>query len=90
MENFTREEYLAAHKFSANHKKELLQDDTCGCFFCCKIFHPSNIKYWIEDTSGTATCPCCGMDSVIGASSGYPITKEFLQGMNDVCFGIHP
>lgn len=51
-------------------------------FFCLNIFSPDKIKEWIEDKEDlTAICPYCGIDSVIGESSNYPITKEFLQEM---------
>jgi len=30
----------------------------------------------------TAICPYCGVDSVIGSASGFPITKDFLKRMN--------
>jgi hypothetical protein len=51
-----------------------------------EIFSPQEIYEWIPDISGTAVCPYCGIDSVIGESSGYPITKEFLQEMYDYWF----
>jgi hypothetical protein len=83
---YNTEDYKKAHKFSANHKASLLQDNTCGCFYCLEIFNPKEINTWISDREGTAICPYCGIDSVIGESSGYPITKEFLQGMYEVWF----
>lgn len=70
-----------AHKFSSNHMEELLKDEKCGCFHCLKIFSPSEIEEWIEDERGTAICPYCGVDAIIGESSGYPVTKEFLSKM---------
>lgn len=73
------EDYIEAHKYSDNHKKQLRKDKKCGCFYCLTIFSPMEIKEWVEDISGTAICPYCGIDSVIGESSGYPITKEFLK-----------
>lgn len=77
---------IAAHKYSSNHKDKLLNDSACGCFYCLEIFSPKDIKDWLKDTSGTAVCPYCGVDSVIGESSGYPITKEFLKKMKDYWF----
>lgn len=74
-------DYIKAHEFSSNHKKQLLKDTKCGCFYCLTIFDSKEIKFWISDKYGTATCPYCGIDSVIGESSGYPITKEFLEKM---------
>lgn len=79
----------AAHSFSANHRDNLQNDKKCGCFYCCTVFTPDEINYWIDPDfggKGTAVCPYCGIDSVIGESSGYPITKEFLQEMHDFWF----
>jgi len=80
-----------AHDCSHNHKNELETKQKCGCFYCLAIFDSSEIIEWIEhpnpcDYKGTALCPKCGIDSVIGESSGYPITPEFLKAMNDKWF----
>ncbi|MBL9146550.1 MAG: cytoplasmic protein [Verrucomicrobiaceae bacterium] len=84
---------VAAHKASSGHRSQLLSDGVvCGCFHCCEIFAPSTITEWIdEDDSGlgqTAMCPRCGIDSVIGSGSGYPITTDFLTHMRDHWFGV--
>lgn len=76
-----------AHYFSNNHRPELENDNMCGCFCCLKIFTPKQIEEWVvvgtpADWRGTAICPYCDVDAVIGESSGYPITKEFLKEMN--------
>jgi len=73
-------QYQLAHRFSSLHRKELEEDKICGCFYCGKIFHPTKISEWIEH-GNTALCPYCGIDAVIGESSGYPITEQFLKGM---------
>ena len=82
---------VEAHHFSNNHMRMLKNDKKCGCFYCLKIFNPKEITEWIIDDNpcdkdGTAICPYCGIDSVIGESSGYPITTEFLKKMNDYWF----
>ena len=77
---------IVAHQFSSNHKEELQKDKLCGCFYCLKIFNPEEIKFWIKDTKGTSLCPYCGIDSVIGAYSGFPITTEFLSEMKEYWF----
>lgn len=79
-------DYIDAHQFSANHKEQLLRDEACGCFYCMEVFSPDEIEIWIPDKAGTAMCPHCGMDSVIGESSGYPMTAEFLEKMNAYWF----
>lgn len=79
-------DYIEAHEFASNHREKLLKDRKCGCFCCLKIFDPKEIQSWIKDTSGTALCPYCGVDSVIGEYSGYPITTEFLKKMQQYWF----
>ena len=79
-------DYVDAHAFSINHRGQLETDKICGCFYCCRMFEPREIREWVKDISGTALCPYCGIDSVIGESSGYPITKEFLTQMKQYWF----
>lgn len=84
-------DYSMAHEYSNNHKPELEKDSVCGCFHCLRIFKPSEIEDWIIadnecDRRGTAICPYCGVDSVIGESSGHPITEKFLSEMHSVWF----
>ena len=74
-----------AHEYSSYHKAELEKDNICGCFFCLKIYNPTEIEEW-TDGGKTAICPKCDIDSVIGESSGFPITKEFLITMNKKWF----
>lgn len=61
----------------------------CGCFFCGRIYHPSEIAEWC-DKGLTAICPRCGIDSVIDGiqnSLSYDLLEElhreyFLNGRN--------
>jgi hypothetical protein len=75
-----------AHAASSGHRSQVQKSDTCGCFYCLEQYSPREITEWIdEDEAGdgqTALCPRCGIDSVIGSASGYPITREFLEAMN--------
>lgn len=81
-----REIIIKAHRFSSNNMPELQNDRVCGCFYCLKIFSPEQIERWLL-VEQTALCPYCGIDSVIGESSGYPITEEFLAEMKAYWFG---
>ncbi|MEB9972524.1 cytoplasmic protein [Bacillus cereus] len=76
----------AAHSSVVITRKNLKEDNLCGCFYCLEIFHPSEIKEWIDSNESTALCPYCEIDSIIGQSSGFPITKEFLSEMNKYWF----
>lgn len=83
---------IVAHSNSSNHRKEIEVSVLCGCFYCLETFEPSEITEWVDwpmDTleelklsaGTTALCPRCGIDSVIGSASGYPINAEFLSTM---------
>ena len=74
--------HIDAHKYCSNHKQLMLDSKLCGCFYCLSIFPPEQIDFWIDEYTGTAVCPYCRIDSVIGDASGYPVTVEFLKKMN--------
>jgi len=69
-----------AHQASSRHKAQIQQSAQCGCFYCLKTFAPSAIREW-WDNGQTAVCPHCGIDSVLGSASGFPISAEFLEQM---------
>ena len=79
--------YEDAHKASSNHADIIKTSKICGCFYCLRVFNPrrKKIREWI-DGGKTVLCPFCGIDSVIGSDSGYPITPEFLKAMYDYWF----
>jgi predicted short-subunit dehydrogenase-like oxidoreductase (DUF2520 family) len=78
-------DYVAAHKSSSKHRDILAHSELCGCFYCLAIFPPAKIIDWVDEVDGqgtTALCPICGIDSIIGSASGYPITEDFLRQMH--------
>lgn len=86
MDKFMADDIIHARAFSANHSNRLLRDKKCGRFYCLKIFSPSEIRDWIVDDWGTAICPYCSIDAVIGESSGYPVTENVLNAMRKLWF----
>jgi len=76
---------IKAHEHCTNNKSSLKQGDLCGCFYCLKIFKPNKISEWTNEGK-TAMCPYCGIDSLIGKKSGFPITEEFLKSMKNHWF----
>jgi hypothetical protein len=78
-------DYNQTHKHSAHHEQEILNSSLCICFYCLAFFTPDKIDDWI-DSDQTAMCPYCGIDAVIGDASGYPISREFLEGINQCWF----
>ena len=80
---------VRAHRHSSRHRGEILDSRMCGCFHCCETFAPADVTEWTDERDGvgqTAFCPRCGIDSVIGSASGYPITHDFLKQMQERWF----
>ena len=82
----------SAHRHATAHRADILASQVCGCFFCQSLFQPDDIGEWIDAAGGdgegqTALCPHCGIDAVIGAASGLPVTAEFLADMHAYWFG---
>ena len=75
-----------AHEHCTGNKVEIENSTICGCFYCLKTFDKSQIENWLNEKDGTALCPFCSVDSVIGDKSGFPITKEFLEEMKAFWF----
>ena len=76
---------ILAHKRCTRHRAELKASSLCGCFYCFATFLTAEIMEWTDDGE-TACCPKCGIDSVIGSASGYPIRSEFLRRMHEYWF----
>lgn len=73
-----------AHAHSIDHRHLLAQSERCGCFHCLAVFTPDAITRWTDEVNGegvTALCPRCGIDSVIGTASGFPVERGFLGRM---------
>ena len=85
---------LAAHRHASNNRSEIEASRVCGCFCCMQLFTSLDIVAWsgldVADfenpealQGGTALCPRCGSESVIGDRSGYSVDMNFLGQMNE-------
>lgn len=87
--NINNLDFVQAHQHT-EYQREVLESEICGCFACCQIFPPGEINEWhgeeCEDYDPIALCPKCGIDSVIGSASGYPIKEAFLGKMKAFWF----
>ena len=87
MENY---DLKAAHEAARFNREILARYNKCGCFYCVKVFSPSEIEEWCPELDDgeevTAICPHCGIDAVLSESAGYPLTHEFLVAMRDRWF----
>ena len=88
---------LAATRHATNNQAEIEASKSCGCFCCVQTFPPAEIVAWSgldvssfdnpeAVSAGTALCPRCGSESVIGDKSGYSIDPDFLNRMNEAWF----
>lgn len=85
----TSPDYIQAHQYSGLNRELIMKSDQCGCFYCLETFEPTEITEWVDETNSkgaTALCPRCGIDSVIGSASGFPITRAFLNSMRAYWF----
>lgn len=81
--------YIEAHKHCRGNREEIALSNACGCFYCLATFNPASVSQWADAREGievTALCPFCGINSVIGTASGFPVTEEFLEAMKDYWF----
>jgi hypothetical protein len=79
----------AAHRHSSNHRDELERSWICGCFYCCQTCDAAEVKHWLNEGTGTALCPNCAIDAIIGAASGYPVNEPpFLKAMHERWFSL--
>ena len=80
----------AAHRRSIHHRAEIEASAIAGCFSCQATFPPSAIVAWTDTQEPpeqqTALCPRCGIDSVIGDTSGFTIDPAFLAAMHEAWF----
>jgi hypothetical protein len=76
---------VIAHCHSSGHRAEVEASEVRGCFYSLARFSPTEIPIWVDEDQ-TALCPKCGIDSVIGSASGYPVDLPFLQRMHDHWF----
>lgn len=82
----------AAHAKSIYHRDDILSSELCGCFYCLATFPAARIDVWTDHCDSvphgrTALCPSCGIDAVLGSTSGFPITAKFLTEMQSYWFG---
>ena len=70
----------------AMHNKVLLEKvSECACYYCCKVFKPSDIKEWV-DKSDTALCPHCAVDAVLPVYEESEKDLSFLIKLNKYWF----
>lgn len=79
-----------AHKHSIFNQDEISKSLLCSCFYCLQSFNSNEILEWVDNdnpSGKSALCPKCGIDSVLGDSSSFPINDDtFLKEMYSYWF----
>ncbi len=86
---------LKQKNFTFLNRKVLLENQKCACLHCYVIFESKDITCWADtvplhsemgddDTTdykkiGTAVCPYCCVDDVIGEKQGFEISGDFIE-----------
>lgn len=81
--------------FTFLNREDLIENQKCACLHCYAIFESRDITYWadtvtlhdeleLDDTMdytkiGTAVCPRCGVDDIIGEKQGFEISEDFIE-----------
>lgn len=74
-----------AHRHSFHNRVEIEKSLKCGCFSCGRLFDATEVEEYTNDGE-TALCPYCGVDSVIGDSSGIELNPRLLSELNQLFF----
>ncbi|MES1954185.1 hypothetical protein SAHY_06373 [Salinisphaera hydrothermalis EPR70] len=78
------------HAMSTQHREQILRSRVLGCFVCVTRFEVSAVDtWWDPDDHGigqTATCPYCGLDTVIGDAMGVELTDDLLSALEGYLF----
>jgi hypothetical protein len=80
------EDLLEAHDYTNNNGHLLFVKQECVCIYCKERFSSDEIIQHTYSQYGTALCPYCWIDSVIGEVSGYKLTDKFIEVMHEYFF----
>jgi hypothetical protein len=87
-QTFSDQTLRKAGEHLTDHKEELQNSAGLGCCSCTRCFFFYDVLEWAtrRGKHTTALCPHCKADGVIGDASGYPLTEEFLNAMQQYWF----
>jgi hypothetical protein len=90
-EKYTPADLKRAHEASSANLSELARSTMLGCFYCLSIDSAADYLDWataneIGPEQRGLQCMRCGIDSILGDDSGFPINEEFLTIMHNYWF----
>jgi hypothetical protein len=75
-----------APKLAMHNKESLEKVSECACYYCYKIFSPSEIKEWVDRNKDTALCPYCFVDAVLPINEEGEKDNVFLIKIHEYWF----
>jgi hypothetical protein len=90
---------VAIHHFCTSNRPLLEQSASAGCLCCGASFAPAEIMEWVPEldpvtqqpVGETASCPRCGIDSVLPSAAPVMLNAHMLAAMQSYWFGsAHP
>lgn len=72
-------------KLSMKNKRLIEACASVGCYHCCKIFDPKEIKEY-TDNNETCICPHCSADCIVGDKCGFILDEVILNKANKFWF----
>lgn len=79
-------EIRMAPKFAIHNKARLSVVSECACYYCYKVFPPSEIKEWTDKEGDTALCPHCNIDAIIPVNEESEKDQAFLTKVHEYWF----
>ncbi len=75
-----------APKLAIHNKKSLEKVSECACYYCYKVYSPSEIQEWVDVGNDTAICPHCGIDAVLPVNEEGEKDLAFLTKLHEYWF----
>lgn len=82
----SKEDLLRAHTYTLDNYPMLFAQQACVCIYCKERFASHAIRDYSYSEKGTALCPKCGIDSIVGEYAGFELSDAFIEKMHEYFF----
>jgi hypothetical protein len=83
MSGFAPEMVENLQDYVTGNRSQIASSEFCVCMDCRERFPPESIEWFLNEGDGTAVCPKCGNDAVVGDAYGLPISDPaFLDAVH--------
>jgi hypothetical protein len=75
-----------APKLAIHNKINLSMVSECVCYYCFKVFKPSEIVEYVDKEKDTALCPHCSVDAVLPIYEESEKDESMLKQIHNYWF----